>query len=248
VTPTIVIHGSTLKFPATARDVDVIYVGDRDEALRMAHAWAISHGLGHLPLDMHEAAERCVIVPCVPGAEAPYEVIAGTSTITVEVFHGIASFIRAPLSAEAAHAAITEGWRIRFALGDLTHPSDGSREWSGYVDGRTAIASAIRHALAEGRWEALVAQHPALYRCLAAVAEFGAGKVAASDLAAIRRSSPASGAPCLDAFLTPHFGGDGLDRPLICATHAREGSPCWRSFDALTRSIIEGAHAETINR
>lgn len=236
---TTVIHGSALTSTAPS-DVDVIYVGDRDEALRAARAWAEGRGFGHLPLDVHDG-QHSVVVPCVPGAEAPFHVIAGDAPVEVRQYSGIASLIRAPMSAEAAHAAIAEGWRVRFALGDLTHPSDGAREWTGYVDGRTALASAIRHARADGRWDALVAQHPTLYRCLAAVAEFGAGRIATSTLDAIRRGSPADGAPCLDAFLTPQFGGDGLDRPMICATHAREGSPYWRSFGDLARSIIEGA-------
>lgn len=239
MTTTAVIHGSALTSPATARDVDVIFAGDRAEAERIARGWAGDHGVGHLPLDVHGAAGRSITVPRVPGAAAPFEVIAGGAPIATHEFRGIASLIRAPLSAVAAHAAITAGWRVRFALGDLTHPSDGARDWTGYVDGRTAFASAIHHARAEGRWDALAAQHPALYRCLAAVAEFGAGKIPEGDLDAIRRGSPASGAPCLDAFLTPQFGGDGIDRPLICATHA--SVPRWRSFDALTRSIVEGA-------
>ncbi len=239
MTTTTVIHGSALTSPTTARDVDVIYVGHRDEALRVARAWAEARGLGHLPLDMHVAQYDAVVVPCVPGASAPFEVIAGDARCELRQYSGIASAIRARVPAAEAHAAITAGWRIRFALGDLSHPSDGARDWTGYVDGRTALASAIYHARAEGRWDALVAQHPALYRCLAAVAEFGAGKIPEGDLDVIRRGSPAPGAPCLDAFLTPQFGGAGLDRPLICATHA--SVPRWRSFGALTRSIVEGA-------
>lgn len=247
MTTTVVIHGSALATPATARDVDVIFVGDRDEALRAASAWATARGLGHLPLDLHGTDRATgVTVPRVPGAEAPFEVIAGDLPVERREYSGLASLIRAPLSAEAAHAAITAGWRVRFALGELTHPGDGSRDWTGYVDGRTALASAIHHARAEGRWDALAARHPALYRCLAAVAEHGAGKIPEVDLDVIRRGSPAPGAPCLDAFLTPQFGGDGLDRPLICATHAHEGAPCWRSFDALTRSIVEGAPCEKV--
>lgn len=243
---TTTIHGSALATPATARDIDVIYVGDRDEAERAARAWAAARALGHLPLDMHEASGRVITVPRVPGTAAPFEVIAGGLPVEHREYNGLASLIRAPLPAEAAHAAITAGWRIRFALGELTHPGDGARDWSGYVDGRAALASAIHHARAEGRWDALAAQHPALYRCLAAVAEFGSGKIPEGDLDAIRRGSPAEGAPCLDAFLTPQFGGDGLDCPLICATHAREGAPCWRSFDALTRSITEGYPSEKL--
>lgn len=226
----------------------MIFVGDRAEAERVARGWAEARGIGHMPLDVHEAAGRSITVPCVPGAAAPFEVIAGDAPVETREFRGLASLIRAPLSAEAAHAAITAGWRIRFALGVLAHPRDGARDWAGYVDGRTALASAIHHAKREGRWDALVAQHPELYRCLAAVAELGAGKIPESDLDAIRRGSPAPGAPCLDAFLAPEHGGAGLDCPLICATHARRGAPCWRSFEALTRSIVEGAPSETLAR
>lgn len=43
MTTTTTIHGSALTTPATARDVDVIYVGDRDEAERAARAWATAH-------------------------------------------------------------------------------------------------------------------------------------------------------------------------------------------------------------
>ncbi len=43
---TVVIHGSVLTTPAAARDVDAIYVGDRDVAERVARGWAGDHGVG----------------------------------------------------------------------------------------------------------------------------------------------------------------------------------------------------------
>ncbi len=245
MTTTTVIHGSALASPTTARDVDVIFAGDRDEALRAARAWADARGIGHLPLDVHEAAGRSIAVPRVPGAAAPFEVIAGDLPVEHRECRGVASLIRAPLSAEAAHAAITAGFRVRVAL---VSPPRGD-EWAGYVDGPRALASAIHRARVEGRWDALVAQHPALYRCLAAVAVYGAGKIPAETLDAITSGGgggAARGTVYVDAFLSPQFGGDGLDRPLICSTHAREGAPCWRSFDALTQSIAEGAPAEAV--
>lgn len=242
---TVAIHGSALTSPAVARDVDVIYVGNRAMAERAARAWASERGLGHLPLDLHESSGRGITVPCVPGVAAPFEVIAGDAPVERREYTGLASLIRAPFSAEAAHAAITAGFRVRIAL---VSPPRGD-EWANYVDGPRSLASAVRHARAEGRWDALVALHPALYRCLAAVAEFGAGKIAAETLDAIKGGGgggAARGTVYVDAFLSPQFGGAGLDRPLINSTHAREGDPCWRSFDALTRSIVEGAPSERV--
>lgn len=63
---TVVIHGSALTDPATARDVDVIYVGDRAEAERVARGWSGDNGCGALPLDLHESRYPTVLRNLTP--------------------------------------------------------------------------------------------------------------------------------------------------------------------------------------
>lgn len=186
----VVIHGSAVGSPDWCRDVDVIFLGDPRSAQLIARAWAVDR-LGirgeTIPLDLHKAPQNGdMVVPRVPGADAPYEVVSGSSqirplgecvrgnepTLRVGEQYGIAAWLRSPLPAREVIAGMTRsgaygGSWVRFSLSEAV-----SEEWTAYVDGPRAI----RRALAKCAPEKLVELReldPNLLAVIEAVAEVG---------------------------------------------------------------------------
>lgn len=189
---TVVIHGSALTDPATARDVDVIYVGDRAEAERVARGWSGDNGCGALPLDLHESRYPTIRVPTPRGETRPCLRIAGAAPVELRPIGGLAAAMRsAGFDLAAFDAAFSDvGGGCRFGLTE----SDGaeSDEWDAYVEGPTALRSALRHVSPEA-WAAIRRARPERVAFVEALAEHGAAALGADLLRAI--GGQAGGSP-----------------------------------------------------
>lgn len=251
-TTVVVVHGSALSRPETARDIDVIWSGDRDEAVAIVTAWAAERGLSGLPLDMHESTSADYItIPRVPGDDAPYEVLsstgpiiargdagapytdrdAGSVVIATTTYTGLASSLRMRATPQEIVENIRQnsGWRVRFALAYQTG------EWGGYVDGPVALRSAIRHARANGVWDGLCELMPGEMRLAEVISRLGIGHLSAATVWQIGRAGGQ-----VDVFIesTPM-----APRGFTAATHARRGDAVWNSPMELAEQIEHGEPA-----
>ncbi len=226
----VLIHGSALTSPTTAHDVDVIFSGNRHAAWMIAGAWAEAHGLSNLPLDMHESARTTAdgvpffSVPRVPGTAAAYEVIAGSPAVSVREFDGLASLLRMRATPEVIAERIRRQGRARIAL-----DAEGD-EWGDYVDGATALRSAIRHARQNGTWGGLCAELPGVMRLAETVSRLCAGRLSAATIAQIRRAG---------GWVDVSFRGCSTGS-ITVATHAREGDSWWAAPVYLAEDIERG--------
>lgn len=260
----VVVHGSALTSPTTARDVDAVYIGDREIAERLVRNWAANRGLSHLPVDLHgdlrgdASHARTLIIPRVCGDDAPYDILRmhGDDRVEVQRYDRLSSHLRRKgVDAAVIHQGIMALWRAHGRLHvNLDEDRSPDRpDWQSYadVDGRRALASGIRHAKAHGVWEGLRAIDRAMYSTLAAIAEHGAERFIASAppevVAAVRGAACTGGFP-LDVCGYEVFGMPASAlAPVILATYAGGYRPrvCWRGWDALRRTIVEGAPADT---
>lgn len=260
---TVVIHGSALHRPDTAQDVDALYIGDITTAMDAVRGWAARRGLSHLPVDMHgeeriaNARQQTLVVPRVYGCEAPHEVLLHHASDCIEVrkHDRISSHLRRPVSAAEIHDGIMGHWRgagrLRVNLAEDRWPE--RPDWTSYadVDGRHALASGVRHARRNGAWEGLLSIDRAMYSTLAAIGEFGAERFVArvdpAIVAAVRGGGCTRGFP-LDVCTGDVYGMPGsVTRPVILSTHAGAYTPrvCWRGWESLQRSVVEGTPPET---
>lgn len=155
----IVIHGSAVKFVADKtttlpRDVDVVYGGNFSEADAIAAAkdWVKKNDLpASLPIDcqrQHGWEDKVYLpVPCETSL-LRYEVVVGEVEIVASVFKGLASYIRAyGHNADELQQQILKVNSLRLGIipkkgGNKTSWGD----WDDYVQGPTALRSAIRHS------------------------------------------------------------------------------------------------------
>lgn len=260
----VVVHGSSLTSPAAAHDVDAVYIGDRETAERHVRTWAANRGLSHLPLDLHGDARRetkgslTLVIPQVCGDEAPYDILRlrDGDTIDVRRYDRLSSHLRRKgVTAAAIHQGIMVMWRSRARLRvNLDEDRALDRpDWESYadVDGRRALASGIRHAKAHGVWDGLLAVDRSMYSTLAAIAEHGAARFVASSppdvVNAVQHGGCTKGFP-LDICATDVFGiRASVECPVVVATHAHAYMTrvCWRGWDALRRTVVEGAPVDT---
>lgn len=260
----VVVHGSSLTSPATAHDVDAVYIGDRETAERLVRTWAANRGLSHLPLDLHgdlrgdAGHARTLIIPRVCDDEAPYDILRlrDGDTIGVWRYDRLSSHLRRKgVTAAAIHQGIMTMWRSRARLRvNLDEDRALDRpDWESYadVDGRRALASGIRHAKAHGVWEGLLAVDRPMYSTFAAIAEHGAARFVASSppdvVNAVQHGGGTSGF-ALDICATDVFGiRASVECPVVVATYAHTYMTrvCWRGWDALRRTVVEGAPVDT---
>ncbi|MFD3422636.1 hypothetical protein [Streptomyces decoyicus] len=156
----VVVHGSAARYVLskkqavrTPADVDVIFAdGSKAEAARVASAWAESHGLGHLPMDLKHTytghsslsgGQEAIRVP-VPWSKSNGHALVLGAEVTVEweeVQH-LSSLIRSELPDEQLRAEAARGY---FRLTVVPTPGEKG-EWDDYIEGLTALRnSAAKH-------------------------------------------------------------------------------------------------------
>lgn len=192
MTTTVVIHGSALTTPAAARDVDAIYVGDRDVAERVARGWAGDHGVGGLPLDMHQSRYATICVPTPRGETRPYLRLGGGAPVKLRPVGGLAAAMRrAAFDLAAFDAAFSDaGGGCRFGLTESDRAE--SDEWDAYVEGPAALRAALRHVRPEA-WAEVRRARPERADFVEALAEHGGYRLGTDLLCAI--GGQAGGSP-----------------------------------------------------
>lgn len=220
----VVIHGSALT-STTPKDIDVVYSGGwTADAACVARQWAEKRKLFDVPIDAHESTavtsdgQPFILIPHVPGCDAVYEVIAGTPRVCPREYSGLASLLRMRVpAAEICKRIRRQGVRI-----GLVGMDD---EWSSYVDGATALKSAIRHARENGTWDEILHAMPDAMLLAETVSCLGTGKLAASILAQIERGG---------GWVT--IGRDGV----TFAERHRDGYRWWARAQYLAEEIEHG--------
>ena len=148
------------------RDVDVAYTGHRREAEQIVAEWTRRRGLSRLPVDWHPTrhVDGVVHLPAPCGQEGPYEVIAGDARVKWNPKYGLASYVRVYGSTPAKLAAELRNrkawWRLTVVPAPGRKP-DRERE---YVEGLTALRSAVSKNPAARA--VLAAQWPSLFPTL----------------------------------------------------------------------------------
>lgn len=143
-----VIFGSAAS-PATrdrARDVDVAYTGDREDAMRLASAWAHAHGLGGLPLDVHEASSRTpgeVRIPSPYGIDVPAIPLTPDTIVQVDVYRTVAAAVRAFGHRPGILLPRRLPKSSRLTVVPVEHDA---ADWEGYVAGLGALRRAVAKA------------------------------------------------------------------------------------------------------
>ncbi|GGS84204.1 hypothetical protein GCM10010156_48480 [Planobispora rosea] len=149
------IYGSAAN-PATAekaRDIDVAYTGPREPVEALVTAWAAEHGLAHLPIDWHPARlqQGVIILPAPCGIRGHAIPLTPHTDVAWNAVYGLASTVRAYGNGDlAAHLEQT----VRLTV----IPRPDSRDEDEYVEGLTALRSAVAKTLAPERTAALLAQ------------------------------------------------------------------------------------------
>lgn len=156
----IVIFGSALTNPADARDVDVAYAGEWNEAHeRLVREWATDRGVPtSTPLELHpqhpseKAANhgREISIPSPCGTEVPFEVIEGEAEVRIKPMYTFSAGLRAygHNPAEFILRLRTEMFSSRVSLlppEETDYWGVPSGGWDKYCEGLKALQSALRH-------------------------------------------------------------------------------------------------------
>lgn len=152
----LVIFGSAVS-SGNPGDIDVAYTGAKFtlRERKLVLKWAAKRGLpADLPLDIHSALEwgGAVRLPVPYDLPLEYEVLEGERKVVAYPCKGVASAIRAfGNDPERLHEELMrlfmEGARMALGISDPRHPRNDFR---GYVEGMTALKSAIAKA---ARWD-----------------------------------------------------------------------------------------------
>lgn len=160
----VIVYGSAADPAATSPgDVDVAYTGPRDSAQRIIADWAAQRGLGGVPVDWHPAQhmDGTVILPAPCGQEGAHKVLAGDVAVKWEGKYGLASYVRAYGQEPGRLAAELRNGKTWWRLTVIPAPGVKPNREREYVEGLTALRSAVAKRPAARK--VLAAQWPTLF-------------------------------------------------------------------------------------